>query len=409
MLPMLGVSLDDYNPNDFQTPVKGNKNKPLEEDASFFSFATANKSMRKTYERINEQLITFYNNCVEATSNNTFETGKELLNFVTTGSKPKSKVPTLIEYAEKVRDSYNTANWLCYQKLINRLNLQASTARKTDTIFATLDIETISTDIFRKWCDYVTKHGWGKDNIKCFRHVVIDYYKNVKRVKFEFDYKPEIKEGSAQANTLSDKELHQLLNVDVDKVTMYNKSDNTHEQKTLYKDILCLLYYCMTRHFDIILARVENFYYENGRMYWNYHAHKTLNTQGGEARDTPIMYQEAVEIIQKYIGNRKEGYLFPVFKESNKGWEKLNSLRTHFNAKLNEFLQDVALTYNWKNQSPTCTTLRHTSFTNAHGKGLDASLLALIGHTSTRQLNRTYFNIKELAKKRTIDMPLLTL
>lgn len=414
LLPMLGVTLNEYAPNDFKTPIKGNSNNLLDGDTTFFSFANANKATRKKYELISEKLINFYNKCVEATNNYNFNTGKELFEFVVNGSNNANNTPTLIEYAEKVKNSYDTSNALCYNKLINRLKEQASTAKKNETVFASLNIETVNTDTFKEWCKYV---GNNKDNIKCFRHVVYEYHKKEnENANFKFNYSPEIKEGKAPLNTLSDKELHQLLHVNVDKVTMHCKSDNTSEQKTLYKDFICLLYYCFTRHIDLMLARVESFYIENGRMFWKYHAHKTLNTTDGAEIDTPIMYNEAVEIIQKYIGNRKSGYLFPILKESYYGWERLNSIRTHYNFKLNEFIQEVASTYNWENtnpkwrqDTPTCTTLRHTTFTNAYAKGIDTRTLALIGHTSTRQLERTYFNKQELAKKITKNMELLTI
>jgi hypothetical protein len=94
--------------------------------------------------------------------------------------------------------------------------------------------------------------------------------------------------------------------------------------------------------------------------------------------------------------------LLPVFSNlpDNADWKAYNSQRTHFNGRVNEFLQAVAKYYNWKNK-PTCTTLRHTIITNACAKGLGTHLVASIAHTSERQLKRTYVNMSAYLREAT--------
>lgn len=333
-------------------------------------------------------------------------------------SASTTKSVTLLEYAISVRNSYNTSNWRRYNILINHLNEQAKTAKINERVFATMPIEDVNTDTFKDWVEYATAHNWGvRDCRNTFRHVVISYWENVRQKNFHFDYCPKVEEKTATLNTLTDKQLNQLINVSVEDVAMSGKRHNTTEYKTMLKDMCLLLYHSLSRHFDLISARVEDFHIDNGRMYWTYLAKKKRNTDENDFSDTPIT-KDAASIINKYIAGRKTGLLFPMLEDVKEdiadNWKSHDVPRNKVNMQLNEFLQSVGNLYHWKREGkkikPTCTTLRHTAITNMCANSeVSNDVVAAIAHTSMKMLYKTYLNRKTYAAKATQDIAIFNL
>lgn len=169
-------------------------------------------------------------------------------------------------------------------------------------------------------------------------------------------------------------------------------------RKQLYKDTLLLMYGLVTRPFDILSMKIEDIKKEEYGYYWEYCANKLRNTKG-EADKTPIQ-QGCWEIISKYIGKRKKGFVLPFsINETEKPQQQRKIQVSHTSVNIGKFLKAIASYYNWDIdiKGLSMYTLRHTAITDLL-KVHDCWTIATWAHTSVKEINDTYADRNKLAQ-----------
>ncbi len=347
---------------------------------------------------------------------------------------PTSK-QTLLEYAVYYRDLWKSGNvrnyevkstnYQLYDKFISKLKgtkygVVMPWAKQMKK-FADMPIADIDNDTYKSFCklvaSYCTKEHKDnktdiayKDTVKIFRAVVYHYQEENGNDDFRFTYiafgkkapKPQSKNVH---QTLTDEQLKQLWEFDVTRIM----PKIAKETKQLYLDTCFLMYKELSRPYDIISMRIEDIKTEkDGTMLWKYCAKKKQNQKTDDPNENynevPI-HKDCIQIIQKYKGKRKKGYLLP-FKQNQK--EKTNNRDTdvsHIREKIRTFMLEIDKYYNWNIENLSMYNLRHTVITNVmRDKLLDIETTAIVAKTSPRMIRKTYANKNEISKHANISL-----
>lgn len=348
--------------------------------------------------------------------------------------KAPTNKQTLLEYAMCYRDLWKSGNvrnyevkstnYQLYNKFINKLkgtkNGSAMPWAKQMKEFAVMPIADINNDTYKKFCklvaSYCTKEHRDnktdiayKDTVKIFRAVVYHYQEENGNEDFKFTYKAFGKNAPKPQNknvrqTFTDEQLKQLWDFDVTRIMPRIPK----EIKQLYLDTCLLMYKELSRPYDIISMRIEDIKTEkDGTMFWRYCPKKKQNQKTDNPdenyNDIPI-HKDCIQIIQKYKGSRKKGYLLP-FKQNQK--EKTNNRDTdvsHIREKIRAFMLEIDKCYNWNIANLSMYNLRHTVITNVMRDELfDIETTAILAKTSPRMIRKTYANKNEISKHANIS------
>lgn len=355
------------------------------------------------------------------TYNNVLETYIEQID------KEETHVPTLLEYArtytemvrtktrnEAEKNNKDTNNWKVYLNVVHKLegkvkNVIQPWANEIQR-FANQPINEINNNDFNEYIKFLEKHNLTNANLVTnYRTIVYDYHKRIMRdIGFQLhmtDESKNIHNKAAQPKNksliLNDSQLKQLIELDVTLVL----PNESNERKTMYKDVLLSMYLLYSRPMDITGMRIENLdfgSYKKDCVYWTYLAGKKANQSESQVRTTPVS-SDALEIIEKYKGSRKKGYVFQFreLKEDDaKRTTKLKRLN-QVNGFINKFLQAVGTYYGWKtrsNERLSMYSMRRTAINNALRNGITIDQLEKIAHTSSREIKETYQDAKYIAE-----------
>lgn len=398
-----------------ETPIKhwDNENKCFVSKIDRNTIVTTAKEDNKRLEellRILEELASIreYSNCDDF-----------FAAYKTANSVEAAKVPTLLEfakiYAQLWKDNkvmgkdydYKSGNYVIYEKFVRRLQgyqyKELQPWANEIKVFADTPITEIDNDKYNDFVYFLIAHKLPiKDSLNAFRAMVY-YYQHwiLRKRNFKFalfaDYKKSVqksKKRKTKAQTLTNEQVKQIAQLDVKAVCP--KMDDARKQ--LYKDTLLLMYGLVTRPFDILSMKIEDIKKEEYGYYWEYCANKLRNTKG-EADKTPIQ-QGCWEIISKYIGKRKKGFVLPFsINETEKPQQQRKIQVSHTSVNIGKFLKAIASYYNWDIdiKGLSMYTLRHTAITDLL-KVHDCWTIATWAHTSVKEINDTYADRNKLAQ-----------
>lgn len=164
-------------------------------------------------------------------------------------------------------------------------------------------------------------------------------------------------------------------------------------------DALLFLYYTTSRPVDVVNIQIQDIYTDDEIPYWEYCAYKKRNYSELYDIKTPQipLCPKAMEIINKYKGNRNKGYLFPF--ACNVG-DKKNRNTNHHTTDMGNLLKKIALYYNWKQKEGKvfCAySMRKTGIThNVHNYSPEDT--AYLAQTSVKEIYETYLDKESNAK-----------
>lgn len=339
--------------------------------------------------------------------------------YKTANSVEAAKVPTLLEFAIIFAQLWKTGkvqgkkhykesgNYVIYEKFVRRL--QGYQYKKLQPwaneiqVFANTPMPNVNNDTYNKFIAFLSNHDLPiKDSLNAFRATSY-YYRRwfMEDDDFKFQIKEKHKEDvqaskerKTKPQTLTDEQIKQLAQLDIKAICP--KMDDA--QKQLYKDTLLLMYGLVTRPFDIFSMKIEDIKKRGNGYYWEYCANKLRNTKG-KTDKTPIQ-QGCLEIINKYIGKRKRGFVLPfAINETEKPQQQRKTQVNHTATKVGHFLKAIASHYNWDIdiKGLSMYTLRHTAITDLL-KTTSDRIVAAWAHTSVREINDTYEDRDNLAQ-----------
>lgn len=177
------------------------------------------------------------------------------------------------------------------------------------------------------------------------------------------------------------------------------KQQKFRQLAQLYKDAVLLMYYTMSRPIDVISFNwLEN--YDEDSHTLVYCPHKLINrpTKDGTQRDVRIpLPQQAIEIINRYKGQSKGGYLLPL-PMNETSWDtitdfaKWNIRVKNVEQRINKYLKKWASALSLDVSDLTIYDFRHTAITHAVNAGRDVFEVARLAGTSVDVIGKHYYN-----------------
>ncbi len=317
-----------------------------------------------------------------------------------------SKPITLLEFA---RIHYNkwknneysnftepSTNYQIYEKLIHKLE-GTCRGKKQEWYneaqrFANMPISAINSEVYREWAQFIVKYNLGfRDSVNAFRAVVYAYQRGLmNNEEFKLAKVDKLKpqqQPTTTDMTLGVEQLEDLKTFDLNTIMPRTKN------KEMHRDVLLLLYYLCSRPVDILTMRVEDIKTVDGVCVWDYRACKLCNES---SKAYVYVNEEAQEIINKYKGSRKKGFLFTYKCTTYTDWQNIKKHANKDESPINRLLQAIAIKCNWKFK-PIMYTMRKTGITALVSSGMSFELAANQAKTSDRELKRVYVDKNAIA------------
>lgn len=197
------------------------------------------------------------------------------------------------------------------------------------------------------------------------------------------------------------REYKRLVKVNLEKVTI--KNNNTLQTKQMYLDFCIFMYEMKIRPCDLLNLHYNNIKTNdiNGKLYICYTPIKKKNyTERRKVKN--CMTPKAIEIMQKYQGISKAGYIFP-FKMNETFWifdndaifEKWCNKRNYILQQINKFLKAAAKQARIKTQRFSLYSLRNARITHEIGEGKKSiMMIAKEAGTSLTMIDKHYFTME---------------
>lgn len=318
-----------------------------------------------------------------------------------------------------------TSNYELYNTLLNKLNGHNRKIKGKHTTFepasyngirlADTPLIEISNRHFEAFADWINNECDGKgfkNLMTTFRAVISKAYEagltervlkgNWRKLAKPTTHKKMTAKQRIEAKgraitMLSTDEFERFVALDV--LTTAPKQQKFQQLAQLYKDTVLLMYYTMSRPIDVISFNwLENYDEETHTLV--YCPHKLLNrpTKDGTQRYVSVeLPQQAVEIINRYKGQSKGGYLLP-FPMNETSWDiiadhdKWYIRIKNVEQRINKYLKKWASTLSLDVQKLTIYALRHTAITHAVNAGRDVFEVARLAGTSVDVIGKHYYN-----------------
>jgi hypothetical protein len=369
-----------------------------------------------TAAKDNSILKDLMNTLEEFAASRTFDSPDDFFNSYKSAMEVEAKKGmTLLEfvrlYTQQLKNNvfgqeHDSTNWEKYNELGNKLEGKRYGKRQgwAEGIkyFADMDVNSINDKVFQKWAEFLISNKIPYNrNITQFKATVRAFHRIYNNADFilrlpknlKDKYNKEKGTRTNQATILTKQQLNELFSVDLNKVC----PKIPLQDKQLYLDVLKTMYDTLSRPCDILQMRIEDITIQDNKVLWDYAAKKIRNKVEG---NFATMQDDTYQLILKHIGNKQKGYVWELMRK----YEELNytdlAKRTNqIEGKINELIHGIADFYNWKKGKYVMYSIRHISITHfvANNNVSDA---AVIGHTSIREITRTYLNKNELVKSK---------
>lgn len=273
-------------------------------------------------------------------------------------------------------------NFETYYKLLKK-------CQKVIKGFSSLTFQTINFDKCVNLAHIFAKHEGYKGTTKAFRSLLeradkdksIDF--TISQIgSFRFShYNPKINEiDTKKPDVLSPEQLKKFLNFDVYQLTPTYKDRMNVE---LYYDFCVFMFHSFLSPCDVIKLKYKDITKENTIRVKRKKTHKPV-----EIPVNPIMEN----IINKYRGKTKNGYVFPVMDDDKeKEYKTKDFTFKKFRERVNTWLKLIGeeLMTNYKLYA---YVFRHTAITVALDNGIPISYVAMVAGTSIEMIQQHYYN-----------------
>lgn len=422
------LNLKGYNPKDFVSPIKGNKNNVLNDNAVFFNSANVSQTTLKNYAYNNEVLRKFFNACIDVISNesNNVSTAKELVMLATGKNTERPKTMTLGSFLDIVINLYKYDNpnknaLACtFQHFIT---LKNKLAIWKDGKVLNANISTVNNDTFISFGNWIKDELKGanyRNLMKDFRHVmnlaIKEYHKEtsctVEANKFTYPFNSkenqpisnlsdlELKQKTSM-DVLTKKQVESLLNYPAHMIGNYSKSgcniiDASYNSMLL--DVAKFIYESSMRPIDVIRLTTENTNVEKGYFVYMPHKFNRFRAASESIRSKHTFIKEftpaMLNIYDKHNGTTGNTFVFnlPCNRNTTYNYPKINKVIMDLNA----LLQDIAETLGIEtHETVTAYTLRKTRITEWIKEGINPNIIATWAGTSAKMVWEHYYQYQE--------------
>jgi integrase len=334
-------------------------------------------------------------------------TGKELFalynNKGVEACKPETYGSFLLECIDDMRTGKDnrlpSRNYQNYIALFNKL--------KPEGTILNVSLSDINNDHFIQLSNYLNSLPKGKSNYKDtmmkFKAVhgwAVERGKN-KNALF-FPYGKNAPKRTAKKRFALTKEQHKAF-CDLDLSLIPLPCVNSSYYKELYRDFVIFMYEMFMRPCDVIGLHTDQIHVVKNGSYIEYKVEKN-KSKNDKLTTTPIT-DKARQIIDKYAGVSKAGYVFPFSmnntkwdKTDHESWHKWDNKRGKTEEKIRSFIKKTAKYIGVDPKDFVAYTFRHSTITHAILNGADPFILSKIAGTSPGIINDNYTNdlIKQL-------------
>lgn len=369
----------------------------------------ANNAVLDEIEKELTQLVEDTPNITPQQLKDYFVNGKEKC-VLTVGEFCLQRKEDFVKLRTTNHEQYNTLyNNLCGVDVKNNTTFEKPMYNGVPII--DMDIKDVDNKCFKQFVNWVdtVKEGKGRRNLCGTFRALINYAfargltdnnitakciaeRNIKARQFDKEEK--------QIPCLTPQQIETFKNLDVS-LTRKNKSEYVLRCAELYKDACMLMYYILSRPIDTITLRYDTHVKkdEKGRYYLQYTPTKKAG-YGGEVQQ--YLSEDALQIMRKYEGQSKGGYLLPfsqnekyydLNKISAEEWQKrMYRLESGIEGHINNWLKRVAPLIGVEPKDLKMYTFRHSAITHKIIEGDRIEYVAYNAGTSVNQINKHYFN-----------------
>lgn len=335
---------------------------------------------------------------------------------------------SLADYVEllmKQEKERATSNYELYNTLLNKLKGDNCKVKNKHTKFepasyngkllADTPLNVIDNQHFEAFGRWICKSAGGrgyKNLMTTFRAVISRAKKSrLTQITLDYDwrrYAPIVKrekmtakqriEAKGRAITiLSTDEFERFVAYDV--VTDTPKKHNSQYLAQLFKDTVLLMYYTLSRPTDVISFNwLENYDEANQRIAYTPRKLSNRPTADGSERLTIVnLPQQAVDIINRYKGQSKGGYLLPLPMNETE-WDRIADFKTwntrikNTEQRINQYLKKWASALSLEVQNLKMYDFRHSAITHAVNAGGNVFDIAKAAGTSVDMIGKHYYN-----------------
>lgn len=331
---------------------------------------------------------------------------------------------SLADYVEvlmKQEKERATSNYELYNTLLNKLKGDNCKVKSKHTKFtpaayngkslAATPLNEIDNQHFEAFGDWIKKEcgGKGYKNLMTTFRAVISRAKKSRLTQITLDYDwrkyaPIVKREKMTAKQRIEAKGRAITILSTDefeRFAAYDVNGNAPKQylAQLYKDVVLLMYYTMSRPTDVISFNwLENYDEANQRLVYTPRKLANRPTANGSERLTIVnLPQQAVEIINRYKGQSKGGYLLPLPMNETE-WDKVTDFATwnirvkNVEQQINKYLKKLASALSLEVQNLKMYDFRHSAITHAVNAGGNIFEIAKAAGTSVDMIAKHYYN-----------------
>ncbi len=167
----------------------------------------------------------------------------------------------------------------------------------------------------------------------------------------------------------------------------------------IYKDLILLLYYTRSRPADVISLRHGKEYDEESHtiVYTPRKLISRINAKGRPCCVTLRLPKPAIDIINRYKGQSRGGYLLPL-PMNEREWDIPTEFPTWYvrvknvEQRINQYLKKIAVALNLEVKDLSLYDFRHSAITHAVRAGENVFMVAQQAGTSVNNIEKYYYN-----------------
>lgn len=333
---------------------------------------------------------------------------------------------TFSKYVEIVRDEEKerpTTNYELYNTFLNALNGVNKKHKGHHKTFepptyngirlADIPISKISDEHFEAFGNWIktVKNGAGYKNLMTTFKAVISRAKKLNSNTLTYEWRKYRPVKAQKAMTAKQRietkgrAITVLSTVEFKKFETLNVSDIVPQQDAskklaqIYKDAVLLMYYTKSRPSDVIsFSWAENYDEEtNTLVYTPRKLANRLSADGTPRLVTLKLPQQAIDIINRYKGQSKGGYLLPLPMNERK-WDTVKDFAAwnirikNVEQRINALLKKIASMLKFDALDLSLYDFRHSAITHALNAGENPFSVAQMAGTSVIKIEQHYYN-----------------
>lgn len=341
--------------------------------------------------------------CESLAGNPQIKTPQEFIEAFVKGTAPKP-IETFGDFLRSFIDSLKrgvnnkrpSKSYQVYANLLHKLEGEGD--------IINVPVNEISNTHFIQFSNFLLSLSWKEG--KCNYANLMARFKQIQRMAYNLEMNDNIlrfqymknapyKGPQEKKEALTESQYDEFQNLDLKKIPY--RGPKSMFYKELYRDFCIFLYETKMRPVDVIKSMLDQVYIaKNGKPYLKYVPEKKKNSRERNVITKTPLTKKALEIMGKYKGKSKKGYILPFSMNDHewdlkdaRSWNKWCDRKDYTMGQINTWLKKIAkemkLDFNL-----TTYTFRRSALTHACARGDNALMIALEAGTSVNMLQKHY-------------------